>query len=108
MNTARVIAAALATVAVGCGHARSGDPFRELDLDAQEQVGEVLYMRNCNGCHPGGAGGLGPGLADKPLPGLALKLQIRKGFGAMPGFSEKMLTDEEVDAIVAYVNKLQE
>lgn len=93
----------------GCGPARRGVPFGPpLLLTERQKQGQVLFMRECNGCHPGGAGGLGPAIANKPLPGFAMRTQIRKGIGAMPAFTEQMLGDAEVDAIVDYLNALQE
>jgi mono/diheme cytochrome c family protein len=104
-----LVLATLTALAASCGPARRTGPFGPpLQLTERQQRGQVLYMRNCNGCHPGGAGGLGPGLANKPLPGFAMRTQIRAGVGAMPAFTEQMLSDEEVDAIVDYVNALQE
>jgi mono/diheme cytochrome c family protein len=95
-------------LALGCGPARRGVPFGPpLRLTERQQQGQVLFMRECNGCHPGGAGGLGPGIANKPLPGLAMRTQIREGVGAMPAFTKQMLSDADVDAIVDYLNALQ-
>jgi mono/diheme cytochrome c family protein len=100
------LAAPLALAA--CGPARRGTPFGPpLQLTAQETVGQRLFMQHCNQCHPGGAAGLGPALNNKPLPGFAMRLQIRKGVGAMPGFSEELLSNAQVEAIVAYLDKLQ-
>jgi mono/diheme cytochrome c family protein len=66
----------------------------------EETKGEVLYMHFCHQCHPGGAGGLGPGLNNKPAPAAAIKLQIRKGLGTMPAFGENELSDADIDAII--------
>lgn len=99
----------LGTVLVACGPARRGAPFGPpLQLTAREQEGEKLFMHHCNQCHPGGAAGLGPAINNKPLPSFAMRTQIRLGAGAMPAFKEDVLTDAEVDAIVAYCNKLQQ
>lgn len=73
----------------------------------EERAGRRLYFRHCDQCHPTGAAGLGPALNDKPLPDLAVRTQIRKGVGAMPGFDEKIIDDRGVDAIVAYVERLR-
>ena len=43
----------------------------------RQKQGQVLFMRECNGCHPGGAGGLGPGIANKPLPGFLIQWYAR-------------------------------
>ena len=103
------VLAAVVALAAGCGPARRGVPFGPpLQLTERQKQGQVLFMRECNGCHPGGAGGLGPGIANKPLPGFAMRTQIRAGVGAMPAFTDKMLSDAEVDAIVDYLNALQE
>lgn len=92
-----------------CGPARRGELFnRPLQLTAEELDGQKLFMRECNQCHPAGAAGLGPAINNKPLPGVAMRTQIRLGAGAMPAFKEDALKDAEVDAIVAYLNKLQQ
>jgi mono/diheme cytochrome c family protein len=54
-------------------------------------------MINCHQCHPGGGGGLAPSINDKPLPEGLIKTQIRQGLGAMPAFTEKHLSDADVD-----------
>ena len=92
-----------------CGSARRGTPVGpplELTTDEQRQ-GEVAYMRYCNGCHPGGEGGLGPALNSKPLPGWAVRYQVRHGLGAMPAFPERVIPDDELDALVAYMGALR-
>ncbi len=94
---------------VSCGPSRRGPAFgTPRELNAQQQEGRVLFMRSCNMCHPGGSSGLGPGINDKPLPSVAMRTQIRQGVGAMPAFTEEMLSDAQVDAIIAYLNELQE
>lgn len=104
------IAALLALTAwQGCGPARRGVPFSPpLQLTEQEERGQRLFMEHCNQCHPGGAAGLGPAINNKPLPGAAMHLQIRKGMGTMPAFPESILSNGQTDAIVAYLNKLQQ
>jgi mono/diheme cytochrome c family protein len=104
-----VLLGAVLAGALSCGPARRDVPFGPpLQLTAKEEEGQKLFMRQCNQCHPGGAAGLGPALNNKPLPGVAMRTQIRLGAGAMPAFKEDALSDAEVDAIVAYCNKLQQ
>jgi mono/diheme cytochrome c family protein len=74
---------------------------------AEERAGEAVFMRFCNGCHPSGLGGLGPGLINKPLPGFAIRLQVRRGFGAMPSFSERVIPDDDLDALLAYLHAMR-
>ena len=96
--------------AIGCGPARRDAPYtRELDASADPLVarGEVAFARHCHQCHPGGAGGLGPAINDKPLPVGLIKTQVRQGLGAMPAFDEREVSDEDVDAIARYLKALR-
>ncbi|MFP2925997.1 c-type cytochrome [Pyxidicoccus sp. 3LG] len=103
------VLAVLALAALACGPARRGPPFgAPRQFTEQEQEGRVLFMRHCNQCHPGGAAGLGPAINNKPLPSVAMRTQIRQGVGAMPAFTDEMLADAQVDAVVAFLNELQE
>lgn len=96
------------TLAAGCGSARRGEPVAPpLALSAEEQRGERVFMRECHLCHPGGEGGLGPAINNKPLPGFLIRLQVREGFGAMPAFPDEKVSSEELDAIVAYLKALR-
>ena len=63
-------------------------------------------MARCHQCHPGGTAGLGPAINNAPLPGGLVKAQVRNGLGAMPGFSQEQISDEELDALVAYIDEL--
>ncbi len=89
----------------GCGAARKSEPISgSLKIESQEaSLGEELFMRHCNQCHPGGEAGLAPSLNDKPAPGFAIKFQVRNGIGAMPVFSENQVSGGELDAIVSYL-----
>lgn len=96
--------------AVGaCGAERRGEPTgpRVTPDTAREARGEALFHRFCYQCHPGGEAGLGPAINDKPLPAFAIKTQIRKGVGAMPSFSAELLSDGDVDAIIAYLGEMR-
>lgn len=108
MRSVALAVLALATM-TACGPSRRGPAFgTPREFTAQEQEGRVLFMRHCNMCHPGGSGGLGPSINNKPLPAVAMRTQIRQGVGSMPAFTEEMLSDAHVDAIVAYLNEMQE
>lgn len=89
--------------------ARKGVPYTEpLAADSEEvQQGKVLFNEYCNSCHPNGTAGLGPALNDKPLPGFAIRFQIRNGIGAMPAFSEEVISDEDSKKIAAYLKALR-
>jgi mono/diheme cytochrome c family protein len=92
----------------GCATARRGEPLRgPMTLDAAETGGRAVFMRACAGCHPGGEGGLGPGLNNKPLPGFVIRYQVRHGVGVMPAFPKDRITDEQLDDVVAYLRRLR-
>jgi mono/diheme cytochrome c family protein len=100
----------LAGLLAGCAPAYRGEPLvGPLDVSApQVALGQRVFAANCDQCHPGGAGGLGPSLNDKPLPGGLIAYQVRNGLGAMPAFSEVQLADEELDALILYLVRLRE
>ena len=115
---ALTVAAGLLLVALapsGCGTARRSEPLAgplpvaKLDPAQAESArrGEVVFATNCYQCHPGGAAGLGPGLNDKPLPGFAIKTQVRRGVGAMPTFPEEEISDDALDDLITYLVALR-
>lgn len=99
----------LLSLLAACAPAYRGEPITgPLELATPQLIlGRQIFDRNCHQCHPGGAGGLGPSLNDKPLPGFLIAYQVRQGLGAMPAFSEERLTDGELDALVGYLERLR-
>lgn len=93
----------------GCGSARVSEALGNAPpVDTPAEVrGQRAFMMHCNQCHVGGAGALGPGLNDKPLPAFAIRMQVRAGLGAMPAFSEEQLSRRDLDDIVAYLFALR-
>jgi mono/diheme cytochrome c family protein len=93
-----------------CGTARRGEPvFAPVPLASQEVAqGEVVYMRYCQKCHPGGEAGLGPAINNKPLPGFMIRFQVRNGVGVMPAFKDGVIADRELDDLVAYMKTLRQ
>ena len=104
----------IASILIGCGSAHRPTPQAALVSDGvainDETIarGRSQFMMQCHQCHPGGAGGLGPSINDKPLPEGLIKLQIRQGLGAMPAFKDEHLSDRDVDAIVRYLKHLRD
>ncbi len=94
---------------LACSSARRGQPFtRPLPVsNSHLEAGELLFMQHCNFCHPGGAGGLGPALNNKPLPAFAIRTQVRHGLGAMPAFSEDQISPAQLDDLVLYLKALR-
>jgi len=101
-------AAILLVLLVGCGSARRGEPVAgPMTLTGDELRGERVFQRNCSQCHPGGEAGLGPALNDLPLPGVAIKTQVRIGAGAMPAFHRLELSHGDLQAVVDYLKALR-
>jgi mono/diheme cytochrome c family protein len=104
-STALFSVAFLILFGAGCGSVRRGEPFTGVRewKDPEIRRGEVQFATHCYQCHPGGEGGLGPGLNDKPAPGWLMKTQVRTGLGAMPSFPKEVISSEELDDLVAYL-----
>jgi mono/diheme cytochrome c family protein len=95
---------------VGCGSGRRDEPLVGPlpQLTAEQARGEQMYFKHCHSCHPGGDAGLGPAITNKPVPLAAISLQVRKGLGAMPSFSDSELGEADLDAILAYIDLLSD
>jgi mono/diheme cytochrome c family protein len=99
-------------MAIGCRSARRGEPIvgQLATSDPAVEHGKIVFARRCNSCHPGGEGGLGPGLNDKPLPVFAMKLQVRTGivgFGVMPSFDKHQIPSEDLEDLMAYLKTIR-
>jgi cytochrome c5 len=100
--------AVLALLCVGCSARRSEPIAGPFPIDLQQIAeGRKLFMVHCHQCHPGGEAGLGPAINNKPVPSFMIRLQVRKGFGAMPAFSEQEVSPEELEALLSYLEALR-
>jgi mono/diheme cytochrome c family protein len=97
----------LATLS-GCGSARRDLPSEETLLATNMAQGEQVFLHYCHQCHPAGQAGVGPALNNKPLPKFLMKIQVRHGLGAMPGFSEETISSPELDQLTAYLIALRQ
>src|SRR3954447_14341091 len=104
LTLAGIASAGALIAAGGCGAERKQDlPPQEIAGNPELSRGQLVFMHECNQCHPGGAAGLGPAINDKPLPAGMIKMQVREGLGTMPHFSAQHVSDEEIDALVKYM-----
>jgi mono/diheme cytochrome c family protein len=74
--------------------------------DPDVEHGKIVFANRCYACHPGGEGGLGPGLNDKQLPVFAMKLQVRTGivgFGVMPSFNAHQIPRDDLNDLMKYI-----
>jgi mono/diheme cytochrome c family protein len=105
-------ACAFASTIAGCGTARRESPLLSDDVkmpdDPRLAMGMRAFATHCYQCHPAGDEGLGPAINDKPLPQWLIRTQIRSGLGDMPAFSEKHISEKEVEAIAAYLEYLRD
>jgi mono/diheme cytochrome c family protein len=90
---------------VGCRSARRGEPIIGPSSISDPAVarGRLVFQQHCHQCHPGGEGGLGPALNNKPAPAFLIKTQVRLGLGAMPGFEKERIDSEELDDLTTYI-----
>lgn len=95
---------ATAALLVACGSARRSEPIEgAFRGDGSEERGAIVFAERCSKCHPGGEAGLGPSLNEKPLPRFAMKFQVRHGLGEMPKFTEKQISDRELDDLIDFI-----
>jgi mono/diheme cytochrome c family protein len=101
---------AMALALAACGTGRRSDPLiGQIALTSPaQQHGEAVFFEQCNQCHPGGDAGLGPAINNKPLPEALIRLQVRKGIGAMPAIPEHAISERELDDLVEYLEKRRE
>ncbi|WP_210466103.1 c-type cytochrome [Rufibacter roseolus] len=97
-----------------CGTARRSEPIMgPLALQTQQlENGRVVFMQNCQRCHPLGEAGLGPSINNIPLPGVALRFRVRSkafflGIGRMPSFKKHEISREQMDELVVYLKALR-
>jgi quinol---cytochrome-c reductase cytochrome c subunit len=92
------------------GSLGTGEPIPEI-APGSEQIGESLFISNCAPCHSSSGTGMilpdgtwAPTLFSTPREQVAEAIRI--GPGQMPRFSEKDIDQEELNALVSYVDDL--
>jgi mono/diheme cytochrome c family protein len=107
-----LLGAVIALAVTACHSVRRGEPIVGPLQSSDPAVlhGKVVFERRCSMCHPGGEGGLGPALNDKPLPVFAMKLQVRTGLVGlkiMPSFDRHQIPSEDLDDLMKYIKVLR-
>ena len=74
-------------------------------------AGQARFTTTCSPCHPGGNAGIGPALYGPQFTARypddrALVAVIRQGKGSMPAFSFTMLSDQDLNNVIAYARGL--
>lgn len=65
--------------------------------------GKEVFASFCDDCHPDGGEDVGPSLIEHPHEPAKLRQQIREGSGKMRPFSEKRLSNEDMESLLAYL-----
>lgn len=113
-NTTRIpilLAAMVGLGAAACSTARRSEPFTQAPLNLSSPGlarGQLVFMANCQRCHPNGEAGAGLPLNNVHLPGLALRFRIRDraflaGLGRMPSFKKSEISRTEMNDLLAYM-----
>jgi mono/diheme cytochrome c family protein len=100
----------LGAASVACSSGRRSEPLIGAPNLATPQLksGEQAFFLHCHKCHPSGDAGLGPAINNKALPSAAVKLQVRTGAGAMPSIDDNRLSDQDLEALVAYLEVMRQ
>lgn len=75
--------------------------------DPQVKNGQILFMSNCQKCHPLGESGLGLAINSNPAPKFVKRFQVRHGLGVMPSFKKDEISNDELDDILNYLKALK-
>lgn len=106
-------------LAVGCGGASEEPAGGEASAGAETTQyegpitstevdrGKEVFTTNCDDCHPGGEEDVGPSLIAEPRPPARIRQQIREGSGRMRPFSSNRISDEDVEAMLAYLASIK-
>jgi hypothetical protein len=81
----------------------SGGDYEGPITSTEVDRGKDLFSTHCDDCHPGGEEDVGPSLIADPHSPADLRKQIREGSGKMRPFPEKRLSNEELEAVLAYL-----
>ncbi|MCZ6805456.1 MAG: cytochrome c [Deltaproteobacteria bacterium] len=73
-------------------------PIGSTDIEG----GAAVFEEFCEGCHPGGEEGDGPKIAGISESASELRFRVRSGGDDMPAFDSSKISDEDLEALVAY------
>jgi mono/diheme cytochrome c family protein len=71
------------------------------------RTGEAIFARYCTVCHPGGGQGSGPSLITGRFSAMQIKERVRQGYGRMPPFGPDIISDDELNSLVSYLQGLR-
>lgn len=68
--------------------------------------GEEVFLMFCDDCHPDGGADDGPSLLEHPTTAAMMRKQIREGSGKMRPFPVKRLSDDDLEAALAFMQQM--
>ncbi len=86
--------------------ARKSEPIKQKQfIPENERVanGEMVFMANCQKCHPGGESGLAPAINSNPAPQFIKRFQMRHGLGVMPSFKQNEISQKDLNDVSKYL-----
>lgn len=101
MRTAATLLLLAALAAGGIASAQTSAPAG--DAAAGRKTYMALGCYTCHGTMGAGGGSTGPKLAPGPLPYALILRQVRRPAQRMPAYSSRMLPDQQVADIAAYL-----
>lgn len=108
----------IAAIAVGCGGGGASEAEGESSSGGESSSydgpvastdvahGQEVFSSFCDDCHPDGGEDVGPSLIEHPHTPAKLRQQVREGSGKMRPFSEKRLSNEDLEALLAYLGSI--
>ena len=105
-----------ALVAMGCGGGGAAEPEGESSSGGEASAayegpiastdaahGKEVFANFCDDCHPDGGSDVGPSLIEHPHSPARIRQQVREGSGKMRPFSEKRLSNEDMESLLAWL-----
>ncbi len=92
------IVGALAAAALVAGNAAPATAQATYEIEPREP--EYLYERTCGYCH---GHNIAPIIRGRQLPAAVTAAIVRSGMGAMPAFKPTEITDQELQALTAWL-----
>ena len=113
----KILLATLAIALAACGKGGKGASEAEAEessggesasyegpiTSTDAEGGKAKFDDFCGDCHPDGGEDVGPSLIATPHSPAKLRQQIREGGGKMRPFSEKRLSNEDMESILAWL-----
>jgi mono/diheme cytochrome c family protein len=87
--------------------ARRAQPITQQEfVPANNRIlnGQKVFMANCNKCHPGAEGGLGPSINGNIAPQFVKRFQMRHGLGVMPSFKKDEISKRDLRDISKFLH----